>query len=240
VTVRACIIAAHPDDETIGASAVLCNCADVVVVHVTDGAPRDVRWLPADATNRHAYMTMREQEAERALGNIGAQRIALGFDDQEVVYDLAALTMVIASVLADVRPNVIVTHAYEGGHPDHDAVAVAVAKARARLRTSVQVFEMALYHGRNGMLNVGRFLDDDAQLRYRLRPHELASRHELLATYASQQHVLAPFFGIEHELYRPAREYDFTRPPHEGPLYYETLGMAPDPAVWRTLVRMHV
>jgi hypothetical protein len=28
-------------------------------------------------------------------------------------------------------------------------------------------------------------------------------------------------FPIDREQFRPAPKYDFSRPPHEGPLYYE-------------------
>jgi len=35
-------VVAHPDDETVGAGALLDRLDDVVVVHVTDGAPRDL------------------------------------------------------------------------------------------------------------------------------------------------------------------------------------------------------
>ena len=49
---------------------------------------------------------------------------------------------------ADTDPKqldaVVLTHAYEGGHPDHDAVAFAVH--RAARRTSAAVVEMPFYH----------------------------------------------------------------------------------------------
>src|SRR4051794_21074532 len=66
-TVRVCVVAAHPDDETLGASAVFGWCDDVVVVHATNGAPRDPRWWPSCAADRQRYIQMREREAECAL-----------------------------------------------------------------------------------------------------------------------------------------------------------------------------
>src|SRR3954469_18766827 len=41
VSKRIAVVVAHPDDEAIGAGAVLRGFRDVTIVHVTDGAPRD-------------------------------------------------------------------------------------------------------------------------------------------------------------------------------------------------------
>ncbi len=38
---RVMIVVAHPDDETIGLGAQLRRFEDALLVHVTDGAPRD-------------------------------------------------------------------------------------------------------------------------------------------------------------------------------------------------------
>ena len=38
-TRRAIVVAAHPDDETAGAGALLAELADPLVVHATDGSP---------------------------------------------------------------------------------------------------------------------------------------------------------------------------------------------------------
>src|SRR2546423_9150234 len=66
------VVAAHPDDEVIGAGARLAATPGAVVVHVTDGAPRDL----ADAqalgfASRDDYAAARRREGEAALGLAG-------------------------------------------------------------------------------------------------------------------------------------------------------------------------
>lgn len=84
--VRILIVAAHPDDETLGASALFGPPHDVVVLHATDGAPHDPRWWPAEFPDRGAYARVRALEAEHALAIGGAERVALGIADQEAVH----------------------------------------------------------------------------------------------------------------------------------------------------------
>jgi hypothetical protein len=56
----------------------------------------------------------------------------------------------------------------------------------------------------------------------------------MLASYTSQREVLAPF-GDDAEPLRCAPDYDFTAPPHPGPLNYERLGFGWSGVRWREL-----
>ena len=56
------IVAAHPDDETLGIGSLLCLLDEALLVHVTDGAPRD----GADA-RVHGFATCAEY-ADAARG----------------------------------------------------------------------------------------------------------------------------------------------------------------------------
>jgi LmbE family N-acetylglucosaminyl deacetylase len=232
---RVMIVAAHPDDETIGASGLSGPPHETIVVHATDGAPRDPRWWPTGISDRDAYAHERAREASRALALVGAERIALGFTDQEAALAMPQLTSAIADQIAQRAPDLIVTHAYEGGHPDHDAVAFAVARARSRARSPLHVYEMALYHSAPGALVVGEFIDNAGSVRNVLPPAQLRRRRAMLACFASQDATLAPFVALAHERYRRAPAYDFSRPPHDGPLLYERRGLPTSGAGWRAL-----
>ncbi|HEU4700441.1 MAG TPA: PIG-L family deacetylase [Gemmatimonadales bacterium] len=172
------LLAAHPDDEIIGAGVLLQRGADVTVAHVTDGAPR----APADAraagfTRREDYAAARRRERAAALALCGiepARQRDLGVADQEASLDLAALAHAVLALLRDVRPALLLTHAYEGGHPDHDATAFAAHAACAlagtapRRPASPTLVEFTSYHaagahaprgeGDAGGIALGRFL----------------------------------------------------------------------------------
>jgi LmbE family N-acetylglucosaminyl deacetylase len=133
---RLIILAAHPDDETIGASLLLSRHRESFVAFLTDGAPRDRKlWSPAVKNSREEYASIRRAEAAKALSIPGVPERNihwLGAVDQEAVLEIGRLTRAFAELLALVTPSVVIAHAYEGGHPDHDSAAVV-----ARLAISV-------------------------------------------------------------------------------------------------------
>lgn len=233
------VVAAHPDDETIGIGATLGALAasgvSVRVLHVTDGAPRDPALRPALRERSVAESSrVRRDEVRAALAAGGLPPAALeptlGFPDQGVAAALVEVTLAVRDRLAARTPDVVVTHPYEGGHPDHDAAAFAVHAAVALLARASgpepAVVEMTSYHAVGDALVTGEFLS--APVRHAgcavragwLDGAGRARKRRMLRAFASQAEVLRPF-GDTREPLRCAPIYDFERPPHEGTLAYE-------------------
>lgn len=132
------VVVAHPDDETIGCGALLSRLENVTVILVTDGSP----CLGADALRAGfetplAYGQARSRELKKALAVAGVdetQIIELGVPDQKVCRSLASISQRLASLFESKGITTVLTHAFEGGHPDHDGVALCVHAAGSLLK----------------------------------------------------------------------------------------------------------
>jgi LmbE family N-acetylglucosaminyl deacetylase len=238
-TLRLLVLAAHPDDETIGASALLAKFPRSAVAYLTDGAPRDPRfWTGGPCTSREDYAKTRRKEAAQALEHVGIsdERVFwLGGVDQEVAFQMPSLAARSADVVRDHMPHVLITHPYEGGHPDHDSASLIAWLAVSQLACSrPEILEMTSYHARDGQCVTGEFLNATAEIVIELSKIDQGRKRKMLDAYASQRLVLESF-GTDRERFRKAPEYDFSQSPHEGKLWYECMGWPMTGARWREL-----
>jgi LmbE family N-acetylglucosaminyl deacetylase len=227
---RVAMIVAHPDDEAIGAGALLGELEDSIVVHATDGAPRDVRALRRRGfTNRDAYAEVRRAEVIRALAIVGidVSRIrSFGFVDGDLTFRLVELCHDVIDLLLEHDPDLVLTHPYEGGHTDHDAVAFAVHLACGILRRegvpAPVLLEFTSYHNRKGKRVHARFIERPnlPEREVGLTPDSQILKLKMFEQFVSQRECLAQF-PVVVERFRLAPRYAFTAPPHEGELDYE-------------------
>lgn len=133
---RPLVVLAHQDDE-LGCTGVLQRTSDrVTVIFMTNGDGL----APAEGEDPRVYAELRRKEA---LGSLRAAGIAadsvrfLGHSEIEIYRHMALLTRQptnrpsvvdffkpihesIAQAIAEVRPDVVFTVAFQGGHPEHD------------------------------------------------------------------------------------------------------------------------
>lgn len=221
------LIVAHPDDETIGCGALLQRMRDPVVVFLTDGAPRDP-YFWSRFGSREAYAEQRAAEARNALYRVGVSDLlflhtqAGAIVDQELHLNLEPAFAGVAELITQVRPDVLLTSTYEGGHPDHDCCCFLVNALSSQM--GVPAWEMPLYHRRNGVMQFQRFLRPSGEeVRTCSTGDELLLKRAMMAAYRSQYETLNQF-SPESETFRPMVRHDFSRPPHGGKLNYELWG----------------
>jgi N-acetylglucosamine malate deacetylase 2 len=223
------VIVAHPDDETIGCGAQLRRLDKVSVILVTNGAPRgggDARAHGYASVDSYAAARTRELCSAMALAGVPASRIIeLGFSDQAAALHLLDLARSIYFLLAARSINVVLTHAFEGGHPDHDATAFAVhtvAALRRRHSEKLGIIEMPFYHAENNGWATQNFSrqPDCPEVTTPLNRSERELKRRMLAAHATQRATLSAFH-VEAEYFRRAPAYDFLSLPNQGQLLYE-------------------
>lgn len=236
------IIGAHPDDETLGASAVIAAQAPMII-QVTDGAPNNpADWRKLGFRCREAYAGARRSESLRALATAGVRAenlVQLGFVDQESSFDPRQLISTMAALLEGKSSFAVFTHPYEGGHPDHDATALAVHAAMALLPMDNRpsLYEFTSYHASANGLETLEFLGIQTEVNtIFLSPEQCERKRRMLACYETQRETLSQF-AVSREKFRPAPKYVFTQAPHPGRLHYENYEWKITGDHWRALAR---
>jgi N-acetylglucosamine malate deacetylase 2 len=228
---RSMVVVAHADDETIALGARVGRFHHAHFVHVTDGAPRNEQDSRAHGfANLDDYRQARTQELAAMFAEAGLQRAGrscMNFPDQEASLHLAEMTRQLAELVVRNQPEVILTHPYEGGHPDHDACAFAahhaVALSRIRGGGRPLMIEAPFYHAGPSGFEPGTFLNVEGsmpEVLYELSDPERKRKHRLVSCFTTQKETLKGFHDAT-ERFRIAPVYDFTKPPHAGKVLYE-------------------
>jgi len=212
------ILVAHPDDEAIGCGALLQRIKQPLVVFATAGVPQDPYfWQPHGSPAQ--YAAVRHQEALAALAEVGVTHCGfLGFEDQRLFLQLEPALASLNAVIRDFRPEALLTHTYEGGHPDHDACAFLCHEA-AKCH-GIPVWEMPLYQRATGRGTIQTFISGEAGISLDPTPQEIHRKRAMIARYASQGLTTSPF-DPAREIFRLQPDHDFSKPPHAGKLNYE-------------------
>jgi LmbE family N-acetylglucosaminyl deacetylase len=246
---HALFIVAHADDEVLAAGAHLGSFGKVSMIHTTDGAANRRVARACGFTTRVEYAQARRAELRGALaaGGVIAECHELGIRCLDASFRLAAMARHLARLIRRIAPDLIFTQVYEGGHVDHDATAFAVHAALRRLPAPPPLWELTGYHCADGQREAGdRKAGQIVRGRFPsaggpptvclpLGAEARARKRRMLDAFRSQIDVVAQF-PLATEMFRPAPDYDFIRPPHAGALGYDSEGFGIDPRLWRALV----
>lgn len=215
------LLAAHPDDEVLGAAGWAWHLPGrLSVAFFTSGVPRDRRCFASGFDHPDVYGATRRAEAEAVWRcHPHAPSLHFGpFADQGLFQQLEAAGDWLRHLLAADPPELILTPAYEGGHPDHDAASLLAAVLARAAR--IPVVEYALYRLAPSGIVRQRFVGESPG---RLPSHLADCKRACLAGYGSQSAVLRDF-SPEFESLRPLPRHDYARPPGDRPTLYEHWG----------------
>lgn len=225
---RILLLVPHPDDEVVGCCAAIGRAraagANVSALYLTNGVPaRDALW-PWDRKYHAERVARRWREAEAAADVLGLQVLERrNLSSRSLRYHIGDSLRAVRAAIHQSNAQAIWVPAYEGGHADHD-VANFIASL---LQDQTSVWEFAEYNNAGGRTNSQTFCQP-AQLEQTLElsPEEVALKRKALALYASERNNLA-HIRTEHERFRPLSDYDYSRPPHEGSLFYARFHWVP-------------
>ena len=147
------VIAAHPDDEVIGAGGTIAAHAargdSVFIAILTEGASVQ---FPGDADK----IALKKEQALKVAGLLGARDVFTGdFPDQRLdVTPLLDVTRFIEGVARKVQPSVIYTHHFADLNADH-RIAYEVAAVTAR-PFSLPSFERLLCYSVDTLTHAGQ------------------------------------------------------------------------------------
>jgi N-acetylglucosamine malate deacetylase 2 len=225
---RTLLLVPHYDDEC-AAGALLRQLPGATVLFLTDGAPRDPYFWGQYGT-RESYSALRKQESLRTLDSCGVRSVFTLDDlpgtnsaaDQELYRSLVPAFTAVRSLASRLLPNTILTPAFEGGHPDHDAASFLGAQVARHL--GAEHWELPYYHRKSdGTVRQQEFLQHlpgNCEVTLWLTDEEIQQKRAMWSQYQSQCAVLRDF-AVEKEIYRPAPAYAWNRAPHAGLLNYE-------------------
>jgi N-acetylglucosamine malate deacetylase 2 len=212
---RIFLLVAHPDDETISCGGLLQRASQGLVLFAVNGAPRGYGFERRFGSLQ-AYSEERFREASRALDLIPhcshaklVRKDGTLFADQHLFLELPEAFASLRRVARNFSPDLLVSHAFEGGHIDHDACHVLAKQAACAL--SIPHLEFPLYwKNAEGMDIFQRFRENrNDEIVLPLSPREVLVKRGMLAEYKTQR-SLASVFSVEMERFRPMDQCDFS------------------------------
>jgi LmbE family N-acetylglucosaminyl deacetylase len=143
------VLAAHPDDETLGLggtiSALTAAGARVDLVSVSDGGAAYPGWSHRKRKRLERTRRLELRKAAEVLGV--SETICLGLPDGEISDHQAWLGNELTAILRQRRPGVWCAATWRGdGHPDHEALGSAALAAARRTRAVLLEYPIWMWH----------------------------------------------------------------------------------------------
>lgn len=232
-TRRILLLAAHSHDEF--------SIAATLRRHVRAGDTLLAAWFAHD--DRKDVERLRRAEAIEAMRMLGVAGPSITFvplPAEPLVVQLPEVVDAVRALAEKHGPDLVYCPAFEGGHPDHDALNFAVWEALGS--QGIECREFPIYRRAQTrrflrrLPRFGRLLPAAGEPEtLALTAGEQKFKRELWKVYATQRplfDLLLQLSGDEQRIFsseqsRPFPMRDYERPPHERPLLYEQMAGTP-------------
>lgn len=226
---RILILVPHPDDEIVGFCAALRRAqedgAKIFTLYLTHGCIERAALWPWQRHRHEDFVARRLCEAENAACFLDITPI--GFTARPARHlwrEMRAVFEEIKKAVKDYAIDQLWTPAYEGGHPDHDALN---AVASVFKRGGLPVLEFSEYNLAGGKKRSQKFsFPNGTETVLDLSKEEQRFKQDALAYYESEQRNLG-YVETKQESFRPLAAYDYAKPPHDGTLWYARFQWVP-------------
>ncbi|MEE2694919.1 MAG: PIG-L family deacetylase [Pseudomonadota bacterium] len=211
----------HPDDEVVGSCIIikrlLMKKKNIFIFFTSNGViSKDSMWI----WKRRAYnklLKIRKIEMGKCLEEIGVKKFFFQNIPTRTLKDNIFKTYnKIQRIVKKRKIDNIFCPAYEGGHQDHDVANFICSK----FKNDCVVNEFPEYNFFHKKINSNTFFYKCKKQRtIFLTNHEKSFKKKCLNIYDSERENLN-YVKFEKEMYRPIFNYDYTKPPYIGTLFY--------------------
>ena len=212
---RILILIPHPDDEVVG-------CCGAILRAQAQGSKIFGAYLTTGIFSRkkEKEAALRREEAKAVAKLLNIHAVAFEeIPSRQLKDHLHEVEKKIAVTIKDCEIDQLWVPAYEGGHQDHDVTNFLAS----RLKKIVPVWEFSEYHFFGGKAQSNSFFESTGdEKKLELTTKESQIKKKALSLYTSQWfnlRVVRP--SLTQEAFRPLGCYDYSKPPHEGKMYYQ-------------------
>ena len=211
----------HPDDEIVGSCSIIrrhkCDAKKIFLFFITNGVlSKDHVWFwKKDQIEK--MVKIRKKELKLSLKMLGLEDYFFqNIHTRTLKEKISETYNKIKKIIQLKKIDTIFCPAYEGGHQDHDVSNFICS----RLRNSTGVYEYAEYNFSKGRINCNKFVKSTKnEITIKLSEKEKKEKIKFLKIYNSEKGNLN-YLHLNEECYRKIYNYDYTKPPHHGKLFY--------------------
>lgn len=218
---RILLLVPHPDDEIVAACTAITHAqrhgARIFALYLTHGCVAKENMWPWQREKYDSLVIHRLQESVQVARRLNITPISYSDRPSRHLWrNLPKVHDDISKAIGDYNIDQLWIPAYEGGHSDHDGLNGLCS----HYREHISILEFSEYNFKGGETRSNEFPSTNGtETIITLSPEEQGIKRKMLGLYESEQKNL-DYIKVAQESYRPLADYDYSKPAHDGKLWY--------------------